>query len=303
MAAPMPPGAPRQRPPSLANYNPNLQQNPNALSDNFQNLNINRPVVMPNSTPRAAPFSQTPPFPSATPSPSVSHPGPPPTNVVPRSIGTQQPALSPDVALRPAVPPAGQSFPFGGRPPSGSLPSSMGGGGPVGVPPSGVPRAGTIPSSGILGGPFAPPPGARPFASSSSLGSGMNVPPSSAQGGWTSNGPLSHTASGAAPGGPHFPMQSSVMQTQTPPFGPPAMVTSARSPPQSSSMQFPLASAGTSSSTAPPVQPAMPLSGLPQGVPPFSRAPPFSAAPSQGVPQPQGSPFGLQTWESWQVSF
>ncbi|XP_044499274.1 protein transport protein Sec24-like At4g32640 isoform X2 [Mangifera indica] len=301
MAAPMPPGAPRQRPPSLANYNPNLQQNPNALSDNFQNLNINRPVVMPNSTPRAAPFSQTPAFPSATPSPSMSHQGPPPPNVVPRSMGTQQPALSPDVALRPAVPPAGQSFPFGGRPPSGSLPSSMGGGGPVGVPPSGVPRAGTIPSSGILGGPFAPPPGARPFASSLSSSSGMNVPPSSAQGGWTSNGPLSHAASGAAPAGPRFPMQSSAMQMQTPPLGPPSMVTSARSPPQSSSMQFPLASAGTSSSTVPPVQPAMPLSGPPQGVPPFSRAPPFSAAPPQGVPRPQGSPFGPQTWESRQV--
>ncbi|KAJ0013418.1 hypothetical protein Pint_20562 [Pistacia integerrima] len=301
MAAPVPPGAPRQRPPPQSNYNPNFQQNPNALFDNFQNLNINRPVSMPNSTPRPTPFAQTPPFPSTTPQPPMSRPGPPPPGVVPRSMGTQQPTLPPNVAQRPPAPPAGQSFPFGGRPPPGSFPSSLGSGGPVGVPPSGVPPAGALPSSGSLAGPFAPPPSARPFASSSTLSSGMNVPPSSAQDGLTSNGPLSYAASGAAPGGPRFPPPGSAMQTQTPPVGHPSMVASVRSPPQSPSMRFPLGSAGSSSSMVPPMQQAMPFSAPPQSAPPFSSAPPISAAPPQGVPPPQGSPFGPQTWQSRQV--
>lgn len=291
MASPVPPGAPRQRSPPPSNYNPNLQQNPNALSDHFQNMNINRPVSVLNSTPRPTPFAQTPPFPSTTLSPPVSHPGPPPPGVVPRSLGTQQPTLPPNVAPPPTALPGGQSFPFGGRPPSGSLPSLMGSGGPVGVPPSGVPPAGTLPASGLLGGPFAPPPGARPFASST-LSSGMNAPTSSVQDGLTSNGPLSYAASGAALGGPRFAPPGYAVQTQTAPVGPPSMVASTRSPPQ-----FPLGSAGTGSSMVPPMQPGMRFSAPPQG------APPFSAAAPQGVPPSQGSPFGPQSWQSRQVSF
>ncbi|KAL5768300.1 hypothetical protein ACOSQ2_015083 [Xanthoceras sorbifolium] len=303
MAAPVPPGAPRQQPPPPPNYNPTLQQNPNSLSDNFQNLNLNRPVSMPTSTPRPTPFAQSPPFPSSTPSPPMSRPGPPPPGVVPRATGTPQPPMPPNMAPgRPTGPPVGQPMPFGSRPPPGSLPSSMGSGGSVGVPPSGARPAGAFPSSGSLAGPPAPPPGARPgpFASSSPLTSGLSGPPSSAADG-LSNGPSAFAASGGPLSGPRFPLAGGALQTQTPPVGPPSMMISARPLSQPPSMRAPLGGPGTGSSLVPPVQQAMPFSAASQVQPPFSGAPPFSAAPPQGIPPTQNSPFGQQTWPPQQV--
>ncbi|KAK0600581.1 hypothetical protein LWI29_016299 [Acer saccharum] len=297
MAAPVPPGAPRQQPPPPPNYNPTLQRNPNSLSDNFQNLNLNRPVSMPNSAPRPTPFSQSPPFPSTTPSPPMSRPGPPPPGVVPRPTGTPQTTLPPNVAPgRPTGPPMGQSMPFGSRPPPGSMPSSMGSGSLVGFPPSGARPVGAFPSSGSLSGPSAPPPGARPgpFASSSPLTSGLSVPPTSAAGGF-SNGPSAFAASGGPLSGPRFPPAGSALQTQTPLVGPPSMMTSAWPPSHPPSMGAPLGGSGTGSSLVPPVQQAMPFSAAHQVVPPFSGPPP------QGMPPTQNSPFGQQTWPPQQM--
>lgn len=313
MASSVPPGAPRQQPPPPPpNYNPNLQQNPNSLSDNFQNLNLNRPVSMPNSGPRPTPFAQSPQFPVTAPSPPMSRPGPPPPGALSRPAGTPQQSFPPNVApVRPFGPPVGQSLPFGSRPPPGSFPSSMGGGGPVGVPTSGVPPSSAFPSSGSLTRPVGAPTGARPFplASSSPFTSGLNVPPSGASDGVTSNGPMAFAASG----GPHFPPAGSgAQQTQTPPGGPPSMLTSARSPQQSPSMQFPPVQQSPFSAApqnAPPFSSAPPFSAAPQRAPPFSAAPqstpPFSGAPSFPAPSPQGppqvSPFGAHTWSAQPV--
>lgn len=305
MAAPVPPGAPRQQPPPPPNYNPNLQQNPNSLSDNFQNLNLNRPVSMPNSGPRPTPFAQSPQFPATTPSPPMSRPGPPPPGVLSRPTGTPQQSFPPNVApMRPFGPPMGQSLPFGSRPPPRSVPPSVVGGASVGVPTSGVPPSSAFPSSGSLTRPVGPPTGARPVPLGSSLpfSSGLNFPPSGVSDGVTNNGPMAF----AAPGGPRFPPAgSSVQQTQTPPAGPPSMLASARSPQQSPSMRFPPVQQSPFSQNAPPFsavsQTAPPFSAAPQSTPPFSGAPSFSAPSPQGPPQV--SPFGPHTWSARPVSF
>ncbi|KAK6288783.1 hypothetical protein POUND7_000324 [Theobroma cacao] len=114
MATPMPPGLPRQPPPST--HNPNFQQSPDSLSDNLQKLNINKPTL--------PPFIRSPPPPSTSaPSPPISRPGAPPPGVVPR------PNVPPNVgSVIPFGAPGGQPLPFGTRSPPGSLPSSKGGG-------------------------------------------------------------------------------------------------------------------------------------------------------------------------------
>ncbi|KAI9394069.1 hypothetical protein POPTR_005G049100v4 [Populus trichocarpa] len=277
MTSNVPPGAPRQSPPP--NYNPNYQQNPNILSDNFQNLNLNRPPSMANSAPRPSPFSQPSPFPSSVPSPQFSRPGAPPIGAVPRP--SVPPSGSPSTFSsnvapgRPTGPPFSQPPPFGSRPPPGSFQSYTSGGMVAG------------PVSGAL------PVGARPSPAASSSSPPQNVPPSSSFGGLVSNGPPAPAFQSA----PRFPPSVSAPQQQ--PMGPPPTMGVARSPPQS--MRPLMGSSGFSG------QPVAPFSAPPQGTPfyappqgtPFS-APPQGApfyAPPQGTPfsaPPQGTPFSAQ---------
>ncbi|KAJ6682859.1 VON WILLEBRAND FACTOR TYPE A-RELATED [Salix koriyanagi] len=263
MASNVPPGAPRQSPPP--NYNPNYQQNPNMLSDNLQNLNLNRPPSMANSAPRPSPFSQPSPFPSSVPSPQFSRPGAPPSGAVPRP--SVPPSGSPPFSLpsnvapgRPTGPSFTQPPPFGSRPPPGSFPSSTGGGMVMG------------PISGAL------PVGARPSPAASSPPPPQTMPPSSSYGGLVSNGPPAPAFQST----PRFPPPGSA--PQQPPMGPPPTT---RAPPQS--MRPVMGSLGFSG------QPAVHFSAPPQGTS-YSAPPqgmPFSA--QQGMtPPPIGSPFAPQ---------
>ncbi|PPS06533.1 hypothetical protein GOBAR_AA14116 [Gossypium barbadense] len=284
MAAPVSPGAPRpgansQQPPPPRNVNPNYQTNPNSLADNMQNLNLNRPVSMPNSGPRPSPFGQQPPFPQSGGSagfpgalPPMARPGPPPGMMGRPAVpptGPPQSALPANVPPgRPLGQPSGHSSPFGSRPPPGSLSSSTGGA----VLPSSA-----FPSSGAPSGGVAPPmPGARPnvFMSSPPL-TGPAAPLSRAPAGPLSNGPPA-IVSGALPGAPQFPLAPSASQ---PPVGPPLTMMSARAPAQAPTMRSVL---GSPAITSPPVQP-------------MPSASPFSAVP-QARPPPPGSPYGPQTW-------
>ncbi|KAJ6380087.1 hypothetical protein OIU76_016692 [Salix suchowensis] len=261
MASNVPPGAPRQPPPP--SYNPNYQQNPNILPDNFQNLNLNRPSSLPNAAPRPSPFGQPQPFPSSAPSPQFSRPGAPPPGVVPRSSvppsGFPPSILPPNVVPgRPTGPPFSQPQPFGSRPPPGSFPSSASSG-PATGPVSGAPPH----------GPLARPLGSRPFPAAPSP-SPLSMPPSSSFG--VSNGPPASTFQSA----PRFPPPTS--DPQQPPMGPPPTMGMARAPLQS--MRPLMGSSGISG------QPAAPFSAPPQGTP-------FSA--QQGMaPPPVGSPFASQ---------
>ncbi|KAG6775195.1 hypothetical protein POTOM_018634 [Populus tomentosa] len=259
MASNVPPGAPRQSPPP--NYNPNYQQNPNSLSDNFQNLNLNRPPSMASSAPRPSPFSQPSPFPSSVPSPQFSRPGAPPIGAVPRP--SVPPSGSPSTFSsnvapgRPTGPPFSQPPPFGSRPPPGSFQSYT--------------------SGGMVAGPVsgAQPVGARPSPAASSSSPPQNVPPSSSFGGLVSNGPPAPAFQSA----PRFPPPVSAPQQQ--PMGPPPTMGVARSPPQS--MRPLMGSSGFSG------QPVAPFSAPPQGTPFY--------APPQGTPfyaPPQGTPFSAQ---------
>ncbi|TYI21674.1 hypothetical protein ES332_A06G054000v1 [Gossypium tomentosum] len=283
MAAPVPPGAPRpganSQPPPPRNVNPNYQTNPNSLADNMQNLNLNRPVSMPNSGPRPSPFGQQPPFPQSGGSagfpgalPPMARPGPPPGMMGRPAVpptGPPQSALPANVPPgRPLGQPSGHSSPFGSRPPPGSLSSSTGGA----VLPSSA-----FPSSGAPSGGVAPPmPGARPnvFMSSPPL-TGPAAPLSRAPAGPLSNGPPA-IVSGALPGASQFPLAPSASQ---PPVGPPLTMMSARAPAQAPTMRSVL---GSPAVTSPPVQP-------------MPSASPFSAVP-QARPPPPGSPYGPQTW-------
>ncbi|XVF64559.1 hypothetical protein PTKIN_Ptkin09bG0178500 [Pterospermum kingtungense] len=268
MAAPVPPGAPR--PGSNAqqttppNFNPNYQPNPNSLADNTQNLNLNRPLSMPNSGPRPFPFGQQRPFPQSAGFPVASQPMARP-GLLPAMLGRPAvpPTGPPQSALpanappgRPFGPPVSQASPFGSRPPPASL-SSTGGS----VPPSTA-----LPSSDVPGVGVAPPPptGARPgpFVSSS--------PFTSAPGGPLSNGP-SAIGSGALPSAARFP-PASVSQ-------PPPTMMSARAPAQAPTMHSVLGSSAATSQPAPPMPSASPFSAVPQARPP-----------------PPGSLYGPQTW-------
>ncbi|KAG6773338.1 hypothetical protein POTOM_020608 [Populus tomentosa] len=268
MASNVPPGAPRQSPPP--NYNPNYQQNPNILSDNFQNLNLNRPPSMASSAPRPSPFSQPSPFPSSVPSPQFSRPGALPIGAVPRP--SVPPSGSPSTFSsnvapgRPTGPPFSQPPPFGSRPPPGSFQSYT--------------------SGGMVAGPVsgAQPVGARPSPAASSSSPPQNVPPSSSFGGLVSNGPPAPAFQSA----PRFPPPVSAPQQQ--PMGPPPTMGVARSPPQS--MRPLMGSSGFSG------QPVAPFSAPPQGTPFYAppQGTPFSAPP-QGTPfyaPPQGTPFSAQ---------
>ncbi|KAF4370869.1 hypothetical protein G4B88_012669 [Cannabis sativa] len=269
-----PPGAPRPGMVPPPNYIPNAQRAPDSLADNFQNMNLNRPPSMLNSSPVPSPFGQPPPFAS----PATSHglpgaqapfsrPGPPPPGALGRPVmppsGPPQAMLQTGGApVRPTGPPVGQPSPFASRPP-GSFPPSMGG--------YGAPGSGPLPS-----GPVAPqslPPGAQPLPGSSPMATGQFALPSRAPGGLMSNGPPSF-GQGAMPGGPRYPPIGSAPQ---PPLGPPQ--TMGPVPPRGPTMSNDLGGMGASGPPPPPMQPSSPYSGVAQGALP-----------------PAGSPFGSPTW-------
>ncbi|KAJ9180138.1 hypothetical protein P3X46_008420 [Hevea brasiliensis] len=269
MAAPVPPGAPRQQPPP-PDYNPNYQQNPNSLSDNLQNLSLNRPPLMPNSAPRPSPFLP-PPFPSSAPSPPLSRPGPPPPGAFPRPSlppsGSPPPTLPPNGGpARPTGPPFSQPSPFVSRPPSA-------GNGVVMGPSSGAPSHGSL----------APRLGAHPSPIASST-TPSSVPPSVSTGGLVSNGPP------APPflGGPRFPPSGSAPQQ---PLMGPLTIGGARVPPQAPSMRPLMGSSGISAQQRPPFSAAH--QGTPSSSAPLQGMPSFSAPP-QAMSPPVGFPFGQQ---------
>ncbi|CAN1765018.1 Protein transport protein Sec24-like At4g32640 [Linum perenne] len=253
MAAPVPPGAPRQQPPTGP---PNYQQNPNALADNFQNMNLNRP--------RGPPFGQPPPFSPAGSAAPMNRPGPftPGGNPRPAS-GPPSATLPPNMAPgRPSGPPFGQAPPFGNRPPPpGAFPTTM------------APSAGSPPYGG------APPPGARPSPVGSP--SPMAMGPPGGAGGFMSNGP-------PAPGfqgGQQFPQSVGVQQQ--PPMGPPpAMGPPGRGPPQAGSMRPFMGSSGPGGLQGPPP------SAMAQGPPTFGGPPQGMSTPvgSPFAPQMPAQP-------------
>ncbi|XVF36919.1 hypothetical protein REPUB_Repub19eG0100500 [Reevesia pubescens] len=282
MAAPVPPGAPRPganaQQPSPPNFNPNYQTNPNTIADNIQNLNLNRPLSMPNSGPRPSPFGQQPPFPQSAvsagfpvSSPSMSRPGPPPAMVGRPAVpptGPPQSTLPANVSPGRLVgPPVSHLSPFGSRPPASLSSSTVG----AVLPSSAFPSSG-VPSVGV-----APPSGTRPgpFVSYSPLTAGPALPSSSAPGGPLSNGPPV-IGSGALPGAPRFPPAASISQ---PPVGPPPAMMSARAPVQAPTMRSVLGNSAVNSPPTPPMPSALPFSAVPQARPP-----------------PPGSPYGPQTW-------
>ncbi|OAY42146.1 protein transport protein Sec24-like At4g32640 [Manihot esculenta] len=270
MAAPVPPGAPRQQSPPPPNYNPNYQQNRNSLSDNLQNMNLNRPLSMPNSAPRPSPF------PSSAPSPSLSRPGPPPPGAFPRPSvppsGSLPPTLLPNMGpARPTGLPFSQPSPFGSRPPPASLPSAGR-------------SAGMVPSSGASShGSLAPRLAAQPSPNAPSA-TPLSVPPSVSSGGLVSNGPPAPTFLG----GPRFP--PSAAATQQPLMGPPT-IGAAQVPPQAPGMHPLTGSPGISA------QRPSPFSAAAQGAPSYSAPPqgmPSFSAPPQRMSPPVGFPFGQQ---------
>ncbi|PRQ36896.1 putative von Willebrand factor, type A, Zinc finger, Sec23/Sec24-type, sec23/Sec24, trunk [Rosa chinensis] len=278
-----PPGAPRPNnsntPPGAPppNYNPNnAQRNPDSLSGNMQNLNLNRQQSppMPNSAPRpssSSPFGQPPPFQSSPPPPGApgasapySRPGPPPARpAAPRPQATLPPGTA---AVRPTGPPVGQSSPFGSRPPPGAF--------PPGVAPTSGPASSPFQTTGLPSGPgsMPPPPSSGPRPGPGPFASGQAVPPMGAPG-RMSNGPPVF-GSGAVPGGPRFPPTGNLPQ---PPVG------------------------SSPTSVAPPRAPTMHsvLGGPAVGAPPGStaqQAPPFSSGPQGMRPPPPGSPYSPQSW-------
>ncbi|KAI3495742.1 hypothetical protein L1887_38088 [Cichorium endivia] len=246
------PGGPRP-----GNLPPNY--NPNAITNNMQNLQINRPNQPPNSggVPRGPPppFGQQPrpqSQPQSQPFPSSPFPGP-----------VQQRAPPPGAVPRGAMPP-----PSG--PPQAALPPFMASNRPTGGPPGSNTNQ-PPPSSSR---PMAPP---GPFANSPATG----PPP-----GPMSNGPPTF-GPGGMQGGPNNPPANIRLR---PSAGPPAP----GGPPLMGQSMPP--ATGIQSNNAPPrpVQLAPPFSAPPSGMQPSSRPPPFT---SQGIPQPQGSPFGAQPWQ------
>ncbi|KAM7280123.1 hypothetical protein ACFE04_007257 [Oxalis oulophora] len=263
MAAPVPPGAPRQQPPPPPGYNPNLQHSSDSLAANMQNMNLNRPP----------PFAQSPPFPSSL--------GPHPPAAVPRPSAGPPGSTFPQG--RPTGPPMGQPSGFPARPPPpGSLPSSMGGNGP----PSGVPPPAVLPPSGAR-------PSNGPSPAFGGVGGGGMIP----------GAPRFPTPSGGAPRGlpqnvrplssnsGSFPQQPAL----TPFSAPSQSVLPFSAPPQGGPP--PLSQGG--SPFAAPSQSMPPFSAQSQGVPTFT-APPQGVPPPQGpfgaqtwAPSQVGPPPGI----------
>ncbi|KAL3655073.1 Protein transport protein Sec24B [Castilleja foliolosa] len=242
--------------PRPGNFRPNY--NPNALANNMQNLQINRPNQQQSGNaptpPNATPFGQQPP-PFAG-----SRPGPPPPGIFPRGTAppSTQPTFPPNMMMssRPSgpPPPVSQPPPIAARPP------------PPGVlPPS-------------FGGPVASRPGPRPGSfSSTPPTSGPTTSPHMGTPGHVSNGPP--VFGQGAQSGPRFP--SAVGSMPRPSSGPPQL------------QQMRPSFGGPSPSGSPPAmgQPLPPFLAQQQNMPP-----PPGSSPFPGGLQSSGSPYGMQTW-------
>lgn len=269
MSAPVQPGASRpntQRPVGPpAGYNPNFPRGPDAsLSQNFQNLQLNRPQNAPvppfGGPSRPPPFGQNPsPFSGLSP---VSRPGPPPPGVVPRGVVTP------------------------GGPPQSTMPSIMGPGRPSGPMPGQPPFASRGPPPGSHPPGVSPPPfqgsqpipqhlSARPSGFGSSPATTGPLPSSSTQPRPISNGPP--FSSGAFPGRPPVEGAQQSFVGGPPPSG--------MQPPMMHPYQ------GSQRASGPPAPPMDSLSG------PSQPASPFSVVPQRGQP-PSGSTFGQQPWQT-----
>lgn len=235
--------------------------NPGSLSNNMQNLNINRPSGPPSGPHPPPPFGQPPPsqYPGQTP---MSRPGPPPPGVRPTFPPSGPPHNTIPSNLAPNRP-SGPSPPLGSRPqaPSGS-----------GVPPGNYPVQGVPPVSR---------PNITPFGSSP-----MTTGPPSRVPVPISNGPPMFSQ-GAQQGAPRFPSAGNVAQ---PPGQAPFSV---RAPPTASrpgQMQPPPFSALPQG--VPPPTGSSPFIGTP----PPTGSSPFGAAP-QGASPPLGSPYAPPPWQ------
>lgn len=267
MAAFLPPGAQRpggnnsnqplssQQHPPHPNYS-----NPNALADNLQNMNLNRP----DTAPRPSPFGQPPPpFSSTAPSTGyrpgsqqMARPGPPPPTMITRPVGP--PSRAP-----PGVAPGRPMGPPGSHPPfASSLPSSMA----SHVGPSFRPTA-------SAGGPVTLP-----------APTGIGAPPLTT--GIVTPMPVGPTQAGLV----------SVGQPGAagPRLGPPVGISSQQHPPAPAGAP-PLTA--TSSTLAPSQVPSMRT--FMAGPPPTAmQAPPtFPAQSHQATTQPPVPPFAAQPWQ------
>ncbi|KAK4765115.1 hypothetical protein SAY86_026205 [Trapa natans] len=269
MASFMPPGAqrpggsnnnphpPSQKQPPHPNYG-----NPNALADNLQSMNLNRPN---SAAPRPSPFGQPPPpISSAAPSPGyrpgsqpMARPGPSPPSMITRPMGGPPSRAPPVASLGRPMGPSG-SHP----PPPSSLQSSVGGH----IGPS--PRF-PVSTGGPATVPTATGVGANPF----STGIVAPTPPGAIQAGPVSVGPP--VASG-------------------PRFGPQVGVSSQQHAPATVSVPPP---AVASSSPAPSQVPTMPpfMSGPPRAA--MQAAPSFPSQPQSAMGPPPGSSFAAQPWQ------
>ncbi|KAJ0745650.1 putative Zinc finger, Sec23/Sec24-type, sec23/Sec24, trunk domain, sec23/Sec24, helical [Helianthus annuus] len=250
------PGGPRQP----GNYNPN------SVSDNMQNLHINRPNHPPN--PANGPRGPPPPFAQQPFSAGPNRPGPPPPGVVPRGVV-------------PSGPPHGTLPPFM----SANRPTAAGG------PPGGnTPSAARPMPSGPL--PMGPP-GPRPGQPAPTLGGGpMN------------NGPPAFGPPRGVQGGPQYP-SGGVNVMPRPSTGPPPPTQTMASflgglsdnqPRGPTQVAPPLFSAPPRGGMQPPSGPPS-FSAPGQGIPQPSSGPPMFSAPGQGLPQPSGPQFGAQPWQ------
>ncbi|KAK9071221.1 hypothetical protein SSX86_009789 [Deinandra increscens subsp. villosa] len=258
------PGGPR-----AGNYNSN------SISDNMQNLQINRPNQPPN--PMNGPRGPPPPFgqqPFSSPfSGGPNRPGPPPPGVVPRGVAPSGPphgALPPFVA---ANRPAGGGGPGVGGGPGGGPPGSNAPPALRNMPPGPLPMGGPLgPRPGLVAsGPLTAGPPARP------LGGGM-----------MSNGPPAFGPPRGVQGGPEYPTGGVRPGPSTGPPPPPQTMSSFLGGPSDNQPRGPPGPP----QVAPPLFSAPPRGGMqpPSGPPSFS-------AQGQGIQQAQGSPFGAQPWQ------
>nr|XP_043624506.1 protein transport protein Sec24-like At4g32640 isoform X2 [Erigeron canadensis] len=248
--------------PRPGNLPPNY--NPNSISDNMQNLQINRQNQPPNiaNGPRGPPslFGQLPQSqPFSSPFTGPNRPGPPPPGVVPRAVvpsssGPPHGALPPFMAANRGGPPGGNTPPASSPMPPGPSPVSSSG------PPMGPP--GTRPGSGpVASTPFTP--------GAPSLRDGL-----------LSNGPPNFGPPRGVLGGPQY---TSTVVGPRPSTGPP--------PPTQTMSSF-LGGPSDNLQRGPP-QVASPAFSAPGGMRPPTGLPPFSAH-GQGLPQPSRSLFGPQ---------
>ncbi|XP_071717053.1 protein transport protein SEC24 C-like isoform X2 [Rutidosis leptorrhynchoides] len=237
--------------------------NPNSVSDNMKNLQINRPNQPPNpaNAPRGPPpslgqqpQSQSQPF--SSPFSVPNRPGPPPPGVVPRGV----------------VPPSSGPTPHGTLPPFMVANRPVGAGGPPGG------------NASLASRPMPPVPvpstsGPGPFASTPSPTPPPVMPVGS---GAMNNGPPMFGPPHGTPGGPQYP--SSGVRPSAPTRPPP--------PPPQTMSSFLGGSFDNQPRGPPQVAPPTFSAPLRAGMQPSSGPPTFS---SQA--QPQGPPFGAQPWQ------